>query len=157
MPVYNRYYSDSNNQIDTPESRVLLTQQGPCIPVAIAVPQQLAQVLQGLGQPVPPAVTGLALIDTGASICAIDEDALRKLGIPPFGYMPILTPAGQGTQPTYPASLSFPGTPLPNVSFANFVGSPLAQQGILALIGRNVLQDFVLHYNGPGSHFSLAF
>jgi hypothetical protein len=117
----------------------------------------MAQVLQSLGRPVPPAVPGLALIDTGASICGIEETALRQLGIPPFGYMSVNTPSGSAMQSTYPASLSFPGTPIPNIAFTNFVGNNLAAQGILVLIGRNVLKDFVLVYNGPGGHVALAF
>jgi hypothetical protein len=117
----------------------------------------MAQVMQAQGKAIPPAVSGLALIDTGANICGIDEAALQQLGIPPFGYMPIHTPAGLSNQNTYPASLSFPGTPIPNITFTDFLGSSLSAQGILVLIGRNVLKDFVLVYNGPGGHVALAF
>jgi len=117
----------------------------------------MAQILQSLSMPIPPAVSGLALIDTGASICGIDEAALKQLGISAFGYMTVNTPSGTVNQNTYPASLSFPGTPIPNITFTDFVGNSLSAQGILVLIGRTVLKDFVLVYNGPGGHVALAF
>ena len=97
------------------------------------------------------------MIDTGASLCAIDEAAAVSLGIPPAGAQAIFTPAGPASQPTYPASLSFPATTLPNITFAEFVGAPIQASGIIAIIGRNVLRDFVLIYNGPGGSVSLAY
>lgn len=157
MPVYNHYYPDGNNHINTAESARLLAAAGPTIPVAIGVTPAHAAFLQGEGKTPPPAVSGLALIDTGASLCMVDESVIGQLGIPAFGYQNIAGATGSSTQATYAASLSFPGTPIPNITFADFVGSPLGQLGILVLIGRNVLSGFVLVYNGPGGHVSLSF
>jgi hypothetical protein len=157
MPVYNHYYPDSLNQINTLESAQRLASYGPTIPMAVSVTLAQARLLERNGQPIPPAVAGLALVDTGASLCCVDEAAIRQLGIPPFGYAPVAGATGSSNQTTYPASLSFPGTPIPNITFFDFVGSPLASLGILALIGRNVLAQFVMVYNGPGGHVSLSF
>lgn len=157
MPVYNHYYPDSNNLINTSESAQRLQIYGPTVPVAVSVTPAHAQVLTNGGQAVPPAVTGLALIDTGASLCSVDESVIQQLGIPSFGYMPVSGVTGASVQNTYPASLSFPGTMLPNVTFFDFIGSPLSGLGILVLIGRNVLSSFVLVYNGPGGHMSLSY
>lgn len=156
MPVYNHYYPDSNNKINTPESAGQLARYGPLVPVTISVTPPHAATLQRLGLPVPTPESGQALIDTGASLCAIDDTVVRSLGIPQFGTTAVHTPTGPGQLATYPASLSFPGTTLPNITFVDFMGSPLREQGIIALIGRNVLTNFVLVYNGPGGFVSFA-
>jgi hypothetical protein len=85
----------------------------------------------------PDPITGKALIDTGASRCAIDEEIVRSLSIPPFGLTSFHTPSGVSHQLTDSASLSFPG--------------------ITAIIGRNVIRSFVFIYNGPGGSVSLAY
>jgi hypothetical protein len=157
MPVYNQYYPDGNNLVDTLVSAQRLAVYGPTIPVAVSVTPIHAQQLQRLGQAIPPAVPGLALIDTGASLCCVDESVIQQLGIPPFGYSSVAGATGTSSQATYPASLSFPGTPIPNITFFDFIGSPLASLGILVLIGRNVLSQFVMVYNGPGGHVALSF
>jgi hypothetical protein len=156
MPVYNHYYPDANNQINTPGSAFRLTTEGPTVPVAVGLTAQHMDVLQRLGQPIPNPISGFALIDTGASVCMLDDSIVNQLSIPPLGTRQIHSPAGPTQQYTYPASLSFPGTTLPNIAFSDFISGPLLPTGIIALIGRNVLSSFVLNYNGPGGHISLS-
>lgn len=157
MPIHNQLYHDDNGHINTVGSQVRLVQIGPTIPVAIGLAPQALAMFQSAGLAVPPPVSGLAMIDTGASVCVIDEDALAGLGIAPSGTLEISTASGSSTQPTYPASISFPGTPLPNVNFSDFVGAPIQAQGVVALIGRSVLRHFVIIYNGPGGSVSVAY
>jgi predicted aspartyl protease len=157
MPVYNQHYPDDNGRINTVGSQDRLAQFGPTIPVAIGLPPATLDLFQSAGLTVPPPVTGLALIDTGASVCVIDDEALTGLGITPSGTMAISTTSGSAVQSTYAASISFPGTPLPSVNFTDFVGSPLQAHGIVALIGRSVLRHFVVIYNGPDGSVSVAY
>ena len=157
MPIYNRLYPDDNGRVNTAGSQDRLTQFGPIIPIAIGLaPGRLAMLLSA-GLPAPAPVSGFAMIDTGASVCVIDEEALASLGITPSGTITISTPTGSAVQSTYAASLSFPGTPLPNTNFTDFVGSSLRAQGIVALIGRSVLRHFIVIYNGPGGSVSVAY
>ena len=156
MPVYNHYYPDAQNLINTPDSAWELVRYGPVVPVTVSLTARHVEILQGLKFSVPNPASGNALIDTGSTLCAVDESIVKSLGIPPTGSEAILTPGGPSQRPTYPASLSFPGTTLPNISFTNFIGSPLQASGIVAIIGRNVLKDFVFVYNGPGGFVSLA-
>jgi hypothetical protein len=157
MPVYSRHYPDDNGRISTVGSRDRLTLVGPTILVAIGLASEAVAMFQSAGLSVPPPVTGLAMLDTGASVCVIDEDALAGLGITPLGTMTISTATGSAVRPTYAASISFPGTPLPNVNFTNFVGAPLQGHGVVALIGRSVLRHFLIVYNGPDGSVSVAY
>lgn len=157
MPIYSHYYPDGNNRIGTADSANRLARQGPLLPVTISPTPQFLAVLQNLGRTPPTPISGQALIDTGANLCTIDEQIVTALGIPPFGSAPIATPAGVSNHQTYPAALSFPGTTLPNLSFNDFVGTDIQNQGIIAIIGRNVLRFFILSYNGPGGHITLAY
>lgn len=157
MPVYNHYYPDGNNQINTAASADRLWAGGPTIPVAVSLVKEHVDYLTKVGQPLPKAVTGLALIDTGATLCMVDVTVIQDLGVPPSGVTNIVGATGAGNQPTYPASLSFPGTPIPPIAFTDFVGGNLKAAGIIAILGRNILKQFVLVYNGPGGFVSLSF
>lgn len=95
MPVYNHYYPDVNNQINTADSANRLVLYGPTVPVSVSPAPALVTYLQSQGLPVPPPVSGLALIDTGATLCMVDDSTVQALGIPPFGTTSIHTPAGQ--------------------------------------------------------------
>lgn len=157
MPVYNHYYPDGNNKINTPASAARLITGGPTIPVAVFLVKEHVDQLTKENKTLPKPVTGLALIDTGATLCMIDVETLESLGVPPSGVENIIGATGQAPQPTYPASLAFPGTPIPPIAFTNFVGCNLKAAGIVAVLGRNVLTHFVMVYNGPGGFVSLSF
>jgi hypothetical protein len=101
-------------------------------------------------------VTGRVLFDTGATKTVVDEAALKTLGVQPVGITNVRTPSGSAQQLLYPAELEF----LPmhsRIEFAFVIGSPhLAAQGLLALIGRDVLRHTVLVYNGILGQWILA-
>ncbi len=157
MPVFNHYYPDDQNQINTPDSAARLAQDGPTLPVAVGPTPAHVEALQRSGLAVPVPVFGSALIDTGSAYCLVDEEVVVSLGIPQYGVTTIHTAGGIVQCPTYPASLSFPGTPLPNITFLDFLAAPLRPAGIIAIIGRNALKDFLLIYNGLGRSISLAY
>lgn len=137
---------------------VLLRIAGPRLDAEVHPPANLVQLLTASGQPLPRPEAGMALIDTGASITVVDESALQRMGVQPVGVTNVLTPSGQAQQLLYPAELVFSGTSLPRNVFASVIGSPhLAQQGLLALVGRDVLTTGILIYNGAAGMFSLAF
>ena len=50
-------------------------------------------------------------------------------------------------QPVYPVHIEFVGSAI-EFDVLQAVGAPLAPQGIIALIGRDVLCQCVFHYNG---------
>jgi hypothetical protein len=135
---------------------------GPVLEVQIEIPSALAQSLQAANSPIPSPVTGIALIDTGASITSIDASVATRLGLNPNGVATVGTAGGARQQPTYQARLSFPGTPLPGFEHPRVLGCDLTgqmvnQQPIIALIGRDYLLHCVFVYSGGAGSWSLSF
>ena len=126
---------------------------GPRVAIEIAVPAALAEFFVRSGLPVPPPRTGFALIDTGASITAVDEDVVASLGIQPIGQMKLSTASQSTLAWLYAARLTCGAGPVLEV--LDIVGCTLQPQGFIALLGRNFLRNVVLVYDGPGGFFSL--
>jgi hypothetical protein len=152
MPVHNQFLLGPKNQLNPN----LLRLKGPVVHVEIQIPTVLAQTLQQQGKPLPQPVTGFCLVDTGASKTCVDAGAVAGLGVSPINRVQVQTPSGSTSQYTYPVRMSFPGTQLPGFEFSSVIGSVLAAQGIVGLLGRDVLSNFLLVYNGPAGLFSLA-
>jgi hypothetical protein len=163
MPVYNSFSFEQSGpgQPLQPSPRGLAA-NGPNIRVQIEVAAALAQSFQETNQAIPTPVVGVALIDTGASITAIDGSVVTQLGLNPNGVAMVGTAGGPQQQSTFQARFSFPGTPLLGFEHARVLGCDLAgqtvlnQQPIVALIGRDILSRCVLVYNGSAGVFSLS-
>ena len=159
MPVYNRHYWPDVSQVGAPDG---LVWYGPVIPVEVAVPQALAQHLVNANLPVPAPIAGWALIDTGATITAIDTSVLDELGVPAVGVARVGTAGGPVQQNVFPARLSFTGTDLQDLAFNKAVGCDLSEfvapgdERLIVLLGRDLLQYFVLVYNGPGGIITIS-
>jgi predicted aspartyl protease len=134
----------------------LLGQLGPQVVVQVEVPTALAKLLSGSGQPVPPPVTGRALIDTGATASAVDASVVAALGVKPVGTANIGTAGGPTTQPVYPIRVELQGIGL-KIDFSRVTGAPLKGMGLVALLGRDMLSRMILIYDGPSSEYTLAF
>lgn len=155
MPVYNRFYVRKDTPPDIRDP-VRLMATGPRLDVEVHVPAAFEELLVKQGKPIPKPVAGKALIDTGASICAVDDSVITSLGVQPVGVALVLTPAGQTQQNQYPVRFVFPGSGLPSYSHQQAIGSILLNQGFVALIGRDALSSVVFTYNGPGGFFTFA-
>jgi hypothetical protein len=152
MSTHNKYYVDGEHRL-APE---LLRQEGPTITVSIAVPDALAERLRQQKVEVPDPQTGLALIDTGASLSVVDTAIIKTLAINAIGKKTVRTISGEAEVDTYPAKFSFPDTPLPDLDFNSVSASDrLKSQGYLALIGRDILQHGMFVYDGNG-HYTLV-
>ena len=58
---------------------VALQQRGPIVQVSLTVEETIARTLLEQGRELPNPITGLGLIDTGASVTCVDEEAARRL------------------------------------------------------------------------------
>jgi len=133
-----------------------LTQRGPVVQVTISVGQVIANQVLQTGGTLPAPISGLPLIDTGATTTCIDEESAQKLQLPSIDVVTVASASHASTpQNVYPIQIEVVGLPI-TISAPKAIGAPLKSQGILVLIGRDVLQHCVLIYNGPTGAFSLS-
>lgn len=163
MPTFNSFqFEQKPGSNETRLSPKGLAVTGPIIQVQIEIPTALAKALQAASQQIPNPIEGFALVDTGASITAVDVPLLAQLGVNPVGAANVGTAGGRCKQSTYPIRVTFPGTRFPGFGHPNALGADLSgqlvlnQKPIVALIGRDILQKFVLVYNGTAGMFSLS-
>lgn len=95
------------------------------------------------------------MIDTGATGTCIDEQAAQELGLPVIDVakMTSATHADQQCN-VYPVQINIP--PAITLNSLRTVGAALAPQGLLVLIGRDVLRVCSMFYNGPAGQFTLS-
>jgi hypothetical protein len=137
---------------------------GAVLDIEIHVPPQIAKVLTDGGQPVPAPVTGLALIDTGATITGVHHECLSRLALNPIGKMDTGTAGGVVKRDMFPARLVCPSQrwafDLAAVLSVDLAGQLIPMvpqpQPVIALLGRNFLEKCLFIYNGPGGFWTLS-
>lgn len=138
-------------------------EKGPLLNAVVEVSEARAELLRSLGQPIPRRVTVKALVDTGASGTCVDPVVLQQLGVDSKGKTQVLTPstgANHITVDEYDVSLSVYKTAneVPcKINDLAVIESELNVQGFQVLIGRDFLAKCILHYNGQGRHYTIAF
>lgn len=153
MPVFSHFWRTESGEVDIPR----LQRSGPVLMVQISVhPTHEKKIIEDEGEP-PTPIDGLGLVDTGASSTCVDESILNQLNIPTIASSDVWTPHGSGPQNIYPCQISFPGTPLPDIPFNRVLGSNLEGFGAIALIGRDVLSQCLLVFNGVEGNWTISF
>ena len=133
-----------------------LTMRGPVVQVTVSAGRAIAQQILQQGGSLPPPVSGLALIDTGATSTCVDDAAAQQLQVPVIDVVKIASASHSETeQNVYPISIEVVGLPIA-IDAPRAIGAPLAAQGLLVLIGRDLLQQCILVYNGVSGSFSLS-
>ena len=159
MPILHVQYdaqgkTPSGQTVQLPPT-VALLQGGPLVQVIIGVAQSLAQQLVQQGHTVPQPVTGLAMIDTGATTC-IDDQLAQNLKLPVIDVVQMTSASHAATQQNvYPIQIEIVGSPV-KINVPRAMGANLTPQGIVALIGRDYLQHCTLFYNGVGGAITIA-
>jgi len=159
MPLHLQYKGlaqrPDGSTTELPAPFVLRT-RGPAVEIAVAVSSELEQSLSDANQPVRAAITGLALIDTGAVATCVDETVAQQLGVAPIDVVRISSAShAQADKSVYPVRLRLLGTTI-EVAASRAIGVPLQPQGFIALLGRDFLERFVLIYNGPAGEMTLG-
>jgi Retroviral aspartyl protease len=127
--------------------------------VAVSIPRE--EALRRAGQLVPSPVLIRGLVDTGASCTCLDTTIISQLALSARGVTAVHTPSTQGTPSLHRQfdirlvlshpQLSFSFSSLPVIE------SDLLNHGIHALIGRDVLAQCLLVYDGRAATFALSF
>ena len=152
MTVFTRHWiAEDTKQPD----RGLLQGRGPALQISISVPDARAALLTEAQQAIPAPQVGTALIDTGAAFTAIDSNHLEALGLTPIRTIKVIGPTGEDEQGVYQCKLEFLGTGIQAFEHT-VIGSKISGFNHASLIGRDILQYFLLIYNGVDGHWSLA-
>lgn len=154
MPVFNFFHW-------TRERGPHLEASGPIIPVRVSVPKAMQDFLASSGKDIPPTIRGMALIDTGAFATAVDIAVFERLGILPIDKIKTSTPHGDGVSDVYPARITFPAIGLDDLQMERVIGCKLQWPGekdsdVLMLLGRDLLKNFLMIYNGVHSDVTLS-
>lgn len=160
MPILNsrieaQAQDQSGNPVNVPQ-QAGLQQIGPRIQVAISPLEAQLKALTDQGRTQPTPLVGWALIDTGASATCIDRQAAQDAGLAVVDSGPMASATHDNEiVPIFAARLDVAGIPQ-NIDANRAYGANLAPQGLVALIGRDVLANCILVYNGPDGSFSLS-
>lgn len=140
-----------------------IASRGPLLTVGIGVSKPMRTLMSKLKAAVPPLQLSTALLDTGASCTVIDNTVLKKLALTPRGTCKITTPssgAAGATSFVYDVSVwILAHHPTPDVleTSIQVVGADLLHQGFEVLLGRDVLEDCTVFYNGKDKSCTLSF
>jgi hypothetical protein len=138
---------------------------GPQLAVQIEVTGIIADQFQKTGHPIPVPVCGHVMIDTGSPITAIDFTVIKKLELEPIGFT--ANEIGYGAEKKkreiYTVRVVFPDInfgPLdpwdvPGIDLMPITYPKSSIQTIM-IIGRDLLKNFVLTYDGPEGTFTLT-
>lgn len=160
MPILHTQFSGQGKtqqgQIVQISHSIALQKQGPCIQVTIGLAQSIASQLLQQGQSLPKPISGIALIDTGASSTCIDDEAARQLSLPVVNVVNVASASHASTpQNVYPIQIEVVGLPI-SIEAPSAIGAALSPQGLIALIGRDVLTHCTLFYNGITGEITLS-
>lgn len=134
---------------------------GPVVDLAVLVSGPRRRALEQVGKQVPTPFLIQALIDTGAACTCVDPAVIGKLGLTPTGTVQIRTPStGAGTHACNQYDLAFAVMMHDDFKIIDtipVIEAHLAQQGHLALIGRDILSQGIMIYNGPANSVTISF
>lgn len=140
------------------DPRQVLAMRGPVVQVSIRVPPEIAERLTAEGKPVPNPVNGFALIDSGAGSSCVDNAAAQTLGLPIVNVVPMASASHAMVEANvYPITFDILGNPPMTVNCPRATGATLANQGLVLLIGRDLLAMCHFTYNGTTGEFTLCF
>lgn len=133
-----------------------LLQIGPRLRVTLSPLEAQLKASADKGETLPAPVVGWALIDTGAHSTCVDRKTALQAGLAVVDSAP-MTSATHAHEivPIFAGQLDITGIPQ-NVEIKRAYGANLVAQGLVALIGRDLLAKCILVYNGPDGSFSLS-
>jgi Aspartyl protease len=138
----------------------LLYIDGPLIEVHITAPWPLVSYLADNDLPPYAISSGMALIDTGAAVSVVDENAVLSLEIPNVDIIWTQTAHGVAEMRRYNASVSFPGLHLHHVPLILAPGgfiqtSTTHGSNVIMLLDRDILRRLIVTYDGPKSRMTV--
>src|SRR5438067_13729104 len=121
MPIFNSQFFENDPAGGHRPSTTTLAQLGPILAISVSIPQALADLYTRQQRPLPSPITGIGLIDTGATRSCVHAPIMNNLGVNPIGVIPIGSAAGQALHNLFPAHFTFPAAAI-DIDFASVVG-----------------------------------
>ena len=135
---------------------IALQQRGPVVQVSVSLQESYAKALVQQGNPLPQPMTGFALLDTGASNTCIDDEVAQQLQLPVIDVGSMCSASHAKTPSNiYPIQFSVIGFPI-QLQCPRTMGAALKEQGLMLLIGRDMLVYCTLFYNGGTGQITLC-
>lgn len=133
-----------------------LQHHGPVVQVVVTLAESVSKQLIQQNIDLPGSLTGHALIDTGESVTCIDERAAQQLRLPIIDVVHFTShSSGDQVYNVYPVKFEIPGSTIRG-DVPRARGIDLDSNGLLMLIGRDILASCTLHYNGASGAFTLT-
>jgi len=144
-----------------PNFTLPITAYGALLDIFIDVSLPRKEAIKSAGLEIPDPVLSRGLVDTGASHTCIDPEIIKRLGINPTGTTSVTTPSTGSTPHTcnqFDVGIIIPSEKLNYQIYSlPVMESELSNQGFHVLIGRDILRNCILHYNGEMAQYTLSF
>lgn len=131
-----------------------LCKVGAIVQVTLSPLRSGRQAIAERSEAAPPVVSGYAQIDTGASATCFDRSAAERAGLEIFSSKTVTSATGTEKVSIYAGRLEIAG--FTSIVTRAALGMELDSLDLIALIGRDVLANCILVYNGPENSFSLS-
>jgi hypothetical protein len=130
-----------------------LDAEGPVVRLKLSPCRSAQEARRRMGKTIHTPIEVDALIDTGASHSVLQDNLLEPLGVLPVGLVLLNTTIDESVR-CYEFFLQAELGPLRFA--AVFLGAPLPASHFQAIIGRDVLDNFTMLYDGPNKRFTLT-
>lgn len=140
-------------------SRPIEARHGATVFMTIMQSEQYVEALKKAGLAYATPIAVLAILDTGASVSALDSQVIAALSLQYRGQAEIHTPstgAGVVHRDQYDATLVIGENESPPlIATIPVIECEFASRGFHALIGRDILRHCRFTYDGPTNRFGL--
>src|SRR5262249_21722689 len=139
--------------------------RGAAIVVWVGVSVARQKLLEKMGFVVPSPIAVRAQIDTGSHLTGFLPEVFRRLDLTPFGDIAIRTPSTKPGEPCqcnqFDVSVTLvSGTVQECIASVHAIAGEdfdRHEDGIQAILGRDILDRCTFHYYGPQRAFALSF
>jgi predicted aspartyl protease len=129
-------------------SPAVLQKDGPRIFIEISAPASALQEGRSSGLEFPPPFGITAVIDTGASLTVVNPEVAEKCKLRATGFTIVASIEKKARYHQHAAWIRFPDSELKDFHEIPVVACKIAQQPYACLIGRDILRNWLLSYNG---------
>ena len=127
----------------------------PVVTVSLRPLEEQGQAMAEPGEAMPTAVEGLALVDAAASRTRVDQDAASRADLNGMNRGSISSVSHSAhSVPVFACEIEVAG--LGKIRLPRAMGVTLANQGLIAVIGRDALRGTDFVYNGHNGHFPIS-